>query len=147
MRDGETPLSRIRRWAPPEAKEGEGEPAQRHVDFRVPGAALRTVMNERSFLTFGLQRPPEVLIEGTTPLLPLAHRIDNVISIETKEPLASGFAWPESLERFSGAVYLASERVERGRIVTFADEPHFRLFWKATLPPLLNAVIYSPSFQ
>ena len=29
---------------------------------------------------------------------------------------------------------------------TFADEPHFRLFWRGTLPLFMNAVLYSPSF-
>ena len=31
--------------------------------------------------------------------------------------------------------------------ITFADEPHFRLFWRATLPMFLNAVTYSPTFS
>ena len=103
-------------------------------------------MNERSYLTFGVPRPPAVLIEGATALQPLVHRVDNIVTIEKNEILVSGVAWPESLERLAGAVYLAREPYGRGSVITFADEPHFRLFWRGTLPLFLNAVIYSPSY-
>ena len=60
--------------------------------------------------------------------------------------LVSGVAWEESLERISGSVYVVSEKSGRGQVITFADDPHFRLFWRATLPIFLNAVLYGPSF-
>jgi hypothetical protein len=43
-------------------------------------------------------------------------------------------------------VYVVNEPYGRGQVITFADDPHFRLFWRATLPVFLNAVLYSPSF-
>ena len=45
-----------------------------------------------------------------------------------------------------GAVYLVAEPFGRGQVITFADEPHFRSFWRGTLPLFFNAVLYSPSF-
>jgi hypothetical protein len=45
-----------------------------------------------------------------------------------------------------GSVYVVAEPYGRGQVITFADDPHFRLFWRATLPVFLNAVVYSPSF-
>ena len=45
-----------------------------------------------------------------------------------------------------GAAYLVSEPYGRGQVITFADEPHFRLFWRGTLPLFMNAILYSPSF-
>jgi len=91
-------------------------------------------------------RPPSVLIEGTIALLPVSHKIDNIVTIADKDPLVSGVAWPESLDRIKGSVFVVSEPYGRGNVITFADEPHFRMFWRATLPIFLNAVIYSPSF-
>jgi len=61
-------------------------------------------------------------------------------------PLISGVAWPESLEKMRGAVYLTNEPLGKGNVITFADEPFYRSFWRGTLPLLLNAVLYSPSF-
>src|SRR5258708_34194679 len=48
--------------------------------------------------------------------------------------------------RPTGSVYLVSEPVGRGQVITFADDPDFRLFWRGTLPLFLNAVLYGPSF-
>ena len=58
----------------------------------------------------------------------------------------AGVAWNESIDRLKGSIYLVSEPYGRGQVITFADDPHFRLFWRGTLPLFLNAVLYSPSF-
>ncbi len=146
LRDKDVEMSKLKLWEP--AKKDDKAPAgeQRYNDFRVPGSAFRTTMNERSYLTFGVPRPPAVLVEGTSAFLPLAHRVDNILTVDAADPLISGVAWPESLERIKGSVYVTSEKFGRGQIVTFADDPNYRLFWRATLPVFLNAVLYGPSF-
>ncbi|HEX8616235.1 MAG TPA: M14 family zinc carboxypeptidase, partial [Thermoanaerobaculia bacterium] len=140
LRDKDVELSKLKPWEP--AKKDDKAPAaeQRYNDFRVPGSAFRTTMNERSYLTFGVPRPPAVLVEGSTAFVPLAHRVDNILTVDAADPLISGVAWPESLERIKGSVYVTSEKYGRGQIVTFADDPNYRLFWRATLPVFLNAV-------
>jgi hypothetical protein len=87
------------------------------------------------------------MVEGTGAFLPLARRVDNILTIDARDPLISGVAWPESLERVKGSVYVTSEKVGRGQVITFADDPHYRLFWRGTLPLFLNAVLYGPSFS
>src|SRR5205823_9202487 len=67
-------------------------------------------------------------------------------AITKDNPLVSGVAWPESIDRMKGAVYMVSEPYGRGQVITFTDEPHFRLFWRGTLPLFMNAILYSPSF-
>lgn len=147
LREKDVEMSKLKRWEPPKKKEGEdASPEERYHDFRIPGSAFRTSMNTRSYLTFGVPRPPAVLVEGTSAWLPLEHKVDNIVTIETKEPLVSGVAWEESLERIRGSVYVAAEPFGKGQVITFADEPNFRLFWRGTLPIFLNAVLYSPSF-
>ena len=147
LREKDVEVSKLKPWEPPKKKDDEKEKAdQRYNDFRVPGSAFRTSMNERSFLTFGVPRSPAVLIEGTGAFLPLAHKVDNILTVDAKDPLISGVAWPESIERVKGSVYVVSEPFGKGQVITFADDPHFRLFWRATLPVFLNAVLYSPSF-
>ncbi len=148
LRGKDVEISKLKPWEPPKKKEDDKEPADtdRYNDFRIPGSAFRTTMNERSYLTFGVPRPPAVLVEGTGAFLPLAKKIDNILTIDPKEPLISGVAWNESLERIKGSVYVVSEPSGRGQVITFADDPHFRLFWRGTLPIFLNAVVYSPSF-
>lgn len=147
LRDKDVDISKLKPWEAPKKKDDD-PPAtdQRYNEFRIPGAAFRTSMNERSFLTFGMPKAPSVLIEGTTAYRPVAHKVDNIVTIAEKDPLVSGVAWPESLERIQGSVYTVSEPYGKGQVITFADAPHFRLFWRGTLPLFLNAVLYSPSF-
>lgn len=160
LRQKDVGISKVKPWEaakddgsddagpPEEAEKPEQDETQeqRYNDFRVPGSAFKTTMNERSFLTYGVPRPPAVLIEGSSAHLPVSHRVDNVVTVAQEEPLISGVAWPESIERVAGSAYLIAEPVGRGSVITFADEPHFRLFWRGTLPLFLNAVLYSPSF-
>ena len=148
LREKDVEISKLKLWAPPKRDEKDAPDAgeQRYNDFRIPGSAFRTTANERTFLTFGVPRSPAVLIEGSTAFLPLPHRADNVLTVESKDPLISGIAWPESLERVRGSVYVTSEKFGRGQVITFADDPNYRLFWRATLPIFLNAVLYGPSF-
>jgi hypothetical protein len=157
LRHKDVAISKVKPWEA--AKDGDAKSSeeteesqqdemqdQRYHDFRVPGSAFKTTMNDRSFLTYGVPRAPAVLIEGSSAHLPVSHRVDNIVTIAQEEPLVSGVAWPESIERVAGSAYLIAEPVGRGSIITFADEPHFRLFWRGTLPLFLNAVLYSPSF-
>jgi hypothetical protein len=149
LRDKDVEISKLKPWEAPKKKDDDKTPPSHdelYNEPRVPGAAFRTNMNEHSYLTFGVPRPPAVLIEGTTAFVPVAHKIDNIVTIADKDMLLSGVAFPESLERLKGAAFVVSEPYGRGNVITFADEPHYRLFWRATLPIFLNAVIYSPSF-
>jgi Zinc carboxypeptidase len=146
LREKDVEVSKLKPWEPPKKKEDDKTADDRYNDFRVPGSAFRTRMNERSYLTFGVPRAPAVLVEGSSAFLPVSHTVDNILTIESKDPLISGIAWQESIDRLKGSVYVVAEPHGRGQVITFADDPHFRLFWRATLPVFLNAVIYSPSF-
>lgn len=147
LRDKDVDISKVKLWEPPKKKDDDKTTAEeRYHDFSVPGSAFRTKFNERSFFTFGVPRPPFVMLGGDQALLPVAHRVDNIVTIDKDNPLAAGVAWPESLERLKGSAYMVAERYGRGYVVTFADDPHFRLFWRGTLPLFLNAVLYAPSF-
>src|SRR5712691_4253684 len=149
LRDKDVEISKLKSWEPLKKKDDDKTvQEERYNDYRIPGAAFRTTMNDRSYLTFGVMRSPFVLIEGSREeaLVPVSHKVDNIITIVKDNPLASGVAWPESIDRMKGAVYMVSEPFGSGQVITFADEPHFRLFWRGTLPLFMNAILYSPSF-
>lgn len=147
LREKDVELSKLKQWEPAKKKDEEEEgAAARYNDYRIPGAAFRTQMSERSYLTFGVPRPPAVLIEGSNALRPVEHKVDNIVTVAAKDALLAGVAWDQSIERVQGSVYLVTEPVGKGQIVTFADEPNFRHFWRGTLPLFLNAVVYSKTF-
>lgn len=152
FREKDVALSKVKPWAPPGSeKEDDKDEVEveetRYNDFRVPGAAFRTTMNANSYLTFGVGTAPAVLVEGDDVLLPTSHKVDNVLTIRSEAPLVSGFAWPESIERLAGSAFVVNEPSGTGSVITFAGEPHYRLYWKGTLPIFLNAVLYGPSLK
>jgi hypothetical protein len=146
LRSKDAEISKLKQWEPPKPKDEKAPVEERYNDYSIPGATFRTSMNERSYLTFGITRSPFVLIEGSSAYVPVSHAVDNIVTIAKDNPLVAGVAWPESLERIKGSVYLVAEPYGRGQVITFADDPHYRLFWRGTLPLFMNAVLYSPSF-
>jgi len=150
LREKDVEISKLKPWEAPKKKDDDKDKTpstpELYNDYRVPGATFRTTMNDRSYLTFGVPRSPNVLIEGSAAFLPVSHAVDNIVTITKEKPLVAGVAWNESIDRLKGSIYLVSEPYGRGQVITFADEPHFRLFWRGTLPLFMNAVLYSPSF-
>lgn len=127
---------------PEPATTGEEAPAE-----VVPGAILRAVPNPESFLSFGYEEPFPVMVWSN-----LAFETDSAVAIGARladDPdtlLGSGFAFPDSLARLAGTPYAVTERVGRGRVVLFLDDPNFRLFWDGLTRLFLNAVLFAPSF-
>ena len=148
LRGGDESLSEVEVRERKEPDAAEEQPGQkRYTDYHVPGAVFATDVRRRGHLVFGIgANDPSVMIEGTVALELAPYAAANIVTISKDAPLVAGIAWPESIETIAGSAWLTSERVGRGRIITFADEPHYRLFWKGTLPFLLNAVMYTPSF-
>jgi hypothetical protein len=147
LRSKDVDMSKLKPWEAPKPKGDDKTPTdERYNDYNIPGATFRTTMNNRSYLTFGVTRAPFVLIDGSSAFLPVSHAVDNIVTITKDNPLVAGVAWPESLDRVKGSVYMVSEPFGRGQVITFADDPHYRMFWRGTLPLFLNAVVYSPSF-
>lgn len=141
LRKKDVEFSSIKPWEPE-----KDAPQDLRNDFRVPGTAFRTVMSD-GFLTWGVHDAPAVMLEGSDFLRPTGRRTDDVVMIADENPVVAGFTWPESIERVEGAAWLTHERLGDGNVITFADEPVFRGFWRGTLPFLVNAITYGPTFS
>ncbi len=63
----------------------------------------------------------------------------------SQERREGGGDWVRGAERLSGGVYAYHERVGRGRVVAFADDPNFRAQARGTNRLFLNAVLVSAS--
>jgi hypothetical protein len=148
----ERQLTGVRAWTPPERDPQADDavppsPADAVADrlISTPGAALATEMRRGQPLTAGLATPPATLVEGELVLLPTGDPQVDVLLAAAASPVRAGFAWPEAEERLAGSLLVASEARGEGRVVLFAQEPAFRLFWRGTMPLFLNAVLLEPS--
>ena len=157
-------LTSIKRWTPPkkekekgkddkadessEDPESSGSPVEKQLAQRpifTPGAVLATRMQPRHPLTLGLASAPDVLYEGSNVLKATGDPRQDVLMAADDSPVVAGFAWPEAEQRLAGSLLVGAEPRGRGSVVLFAQDPAYRLFWRATTPILLNAVLFGPS--
>ena len=111
-----------------------------------PGAVLATRLTPDHSLAAGLPAPPPALFVGDRVWLPTGDPQVDVLTADADAPVAAGFAWPEARARLAGALLVASEQAGDGRLILFAQDPAFRGFWRGTMPLLLNALLYAPSW-
>jgi hypothetical protein len=151
-------MTTVKSWQPEKKTDEEDEedtdpevaetPLQKSLAQRpifTPGAILATRMQPSHPLTIGLRTSPKVLFEGATILKPTGDpRKDVLVAADTK-PVVAGLAWPEAESRLAGSLLVGMEKRGNGGIVMFAQDPEFRLFWRATTPILLDAILYGPS--
>jgi hypothetical protein len=130
----------------PESSDPVMAALEKHLPQRtlaLPGAALKTEGLLSHPLLYGLVSPPPFLVSDGKPPLPLAQPLANVLKVTAKDPLASGFAWKEALEPWTGAPLVQVEEVGRGKVISFAADPVFRGIWAGPEIVFLNAVLFA----
>lgn len=142
-------LTDIKPWeAPEEDPESEASPEDKALAERpifTPGAILKTRLSPLHPLALGLSTSPPVLYEGSTVLKATGDPRIDVLRATDEDPVLAGLAWPEAKERLAGSLLVSAEKKGRGSVILFVQDPAFRLFWRATTPLFLNAVLYGPS--
>lgn len=147
-------MAGIKSWEPEKKSEADSDPeasetaVEKSLASRpifTPGAILATEMQPNHPLTLGLRTSPMVLYEGTVVLKATGDPRKDVLLAKGESPVVAGFAWPEAEERLAGSLLVGMETRGKGGVVVFAQDPAFRLFWRATTPILLNALLYGPS--
>lgn len=128
----------------------EVEEGDESVAYEVPGAFFSGELNRAYWLSSGvpagsvpihvrssrLYLPPDAPPAG-------GRRVIGTFAAE--DPLISGHAWPETLERIAGSVWAYEERTGSGRVIAFSEDMNFRSFWRGGQRLFLNAVVFGPS--
>jgi hypothetical protein len=135
----------LRAWHELEDKEDS-------LRYDVPGAILHGQLERRYWLSAGYQEPEfPVLVEGSRVYLPpegaptSGRRLVGRYAADSTRLRMAGLLWPEAVERLTDAVFLYEERVGRGRVIAFAEDPNYRGFWRGADRLFLNAVVIGPS--
>ena len=64
----------------------------------------------------------------------------------TDNPLISGYASQENVDKVAGAAAVLAERRGRGAVVLLSDNPNFRAWWFGTNKLFLNGLFFSKAF-
>jgi len=127
---------------------GREERQRREWRQEVPGAIFPLRLDPAHPLSFGAGmdgRPGETyaLHAGTTVFEPAAG-VETVAYFPERLTRISGVISPENVRRLEQGSWLVSKRMGQGSVVLFADDPLFRLFWQATEPLYVNAILLGP---
>jgi hypothetical protein len=137
-------LSKVRAAKPSETPVDDPErPGSKKIELPLsqPGAILATEWVGRHPLGAGLPAPPPVLFHGAMILEATGDPRVDVLLVRRQDPVLAGVVWPDSVPRLAGSLLVARETLGRGRVVSFSQDPYFRLFWRGTTPLFLNAVL------
>ncbi|MBI3820971.1 MAG: hypothetical protein HY286_19960 [Planctomycetes bacterium] len=105
-----------------------------------PGAILRLELEPSSSVVFGCgEGNLYVLAEHEQAFDPESGSVAAVYTVgDTK---ASGFVGTDAVRRLAGQAFAISERIGRGRVVLFSEDPNFRLVWQGLTKAFLNAIL------
>jgi hypothetical protein len=115
---------------------------------RIPGTILTVSLDPRHPLAFGTG------VAGGSRLFVLSSGV----GFEPDEDFESVAHFPQGLERISGVIseeslrrlrrstWLLQKQVGRGKVILFADDPLFRMFWHSGFQPYANAILVAPAF-
>jgi hypothetical protein len=120
------------------------EPAPEKEVDRTPGAMVRAEVNTAHFLALGYE-PDEIVMHNSDLIFTPSRDGTHVVTYAARDLHASGFIWPETEKRLAGSPYLIAEKLGRGHVLLFADDPNFRLLWPRLSRLFTNAVFLAPS--
>jgi hypothetical protein len=140
----ELKLVDIRNWY--ETKEGKNQP-----HFRVPGSILAVQLDPEYWLAAGydvadipfLVTSDRIYLPSEKPPSPRRRYVG--VYAPAKKLRISGHIWEESLQRLPGTLCVYEQRVNRGRVICFVEDPNFRAYHRGLNRLFLNAVLLGPS--
>lgn len=126
---------------------GDARPVTREMDLiRTPGALLRVKIDPEHFLGFGYSGDIGATISSNYAFT-ISKNGKNVAAYPDEASLRlAGFMWPEARRAIAKTLYLWQERLGRGQVILFADDPNFRTTQFSTMRLFVNAVLVAPSF-
>ncbi len=117
------------------------------AERQIGGAIFESVIDRTHPLAFGYGRDRIASLKNTTLLLPAPrHPFAAVAVYDEKEPLISGFASADNIQRIAGTPMLLADTLGRGRLILFADEPTFRASFRGTERLFVNGLFFSRLF-
>ncbi len=125
-------------YAEKNAKEAEGI---------IGGAIFGGDLDITHPLGFGYNRRSIASHRDTTLVLPRPENPYATVIRYNDPPLISGFTSAAIQQKIAGSAALIAERMGRGSVILFADNPNFRGYWFGTNKLFLNSLYFSRAFN
>ncbi len=114
--------------------------------FSPQGAILQANLDEEHWLTFGMSSRVPIML-GTTHAYLAKEPVKIPARLADRNHLRlSGLLWPEARDRWANTAFATQERLGKGQVILFADEPYFRAYFHGSGKLLINAILLGPGF-
>lgn len=113
----------------------------------IAGTIFRVRLDRTHPLCFGFPRDELAVFRNSTTVLPEGEDPFAAPVRYTDEPLVSGFAARDRVDRIAGSPALRAERVGAGLAVALIDDPVFRGVWYGTEKFLANALFLAGAVE
>jgi hypothetical protein len=138
-----------------EAEESDEIPARFYTSYeaqgdstglkRIPGSAMRTVIDKTHPLAFGLGNELYSLKFGTDALKPDANlQTVGHYYPDAEDVLVSGYASAENRKKLAGNTFAGTISMGDGHVVLLLDNTQYRMFWVGPARMMLNAIMLVP---
>ena len=121
--------------------------SQQDAEHVIGGAVFESDLDLSHPLAFGLVRDKLATNRNTSFKLEVPKDPYAQVAIYTAKPLLSGYASDKRLEELRGTPMMTAERMGRGAVILFADNPNFRGTYVAAEKLFMNALFFSRAFS
>ncbi len=130
---------------PPRAVYADFEPSRQAQ--RISGAAFEVELDLSHPLAFGYRRGRLPIFRNSAKTLEPSPNPYETPFFYSSQPLLSGYASQENLEKIAGSPAVVVRRLGSGAVIQFADDLNFRGFWYGTNKLYLNALFFGSVIQ
>jgi hypothetical protein len=119
----------------------------------IPGSLFRAAIEPKSMISYGYPRQKDGSVRVAVPFdgdefYRVAKGGNSVVATasDDSKKLLTGWSWPNDTEaKMKGVMWCHEQRVGRGHIILFAEDPAGRAMWPGLWPMLVNAIVYGAS--
>jgi hypothetical protein len=142
-------------WLESEDEDGDAPDARAYstintwdAEIGISGAVFETQVDLSHPLLYGIgDSSLSVHKIGNQGFQPGGNPFALPVRYADDDPIQAGYASVENRERLEGQGMLHAERVGRGSVIVFADNPVFRAYYRGTARLVTNAIFFGDDFR
>ena len=119
----------------------------RDAEDIVGGAIFESTLDLAHPMAFGLVRDRVATHRNTSLVLSVPKDPYARVAVYTDAPLLSGYASDRRVDEIKGTPMMTAERMGRGSLILFADNPNFRATYRGVEKLFMNALFFSRAFD
>ncbi len=120
---------------------------QKDAEHVIGGALFESVLDITHPMAFGIVRDRIATNRNTSIKLENPKDPYARVAIYSDQPLLSGYTSPERIEDIKGTPMMTAERMGRGSVILFADNPNFRATYLGAEKLFINSLFFSRAFS